>query len=142
MASLNQQRRQRRRQVQRGSERLDLGGLRSGDHTPAEDWWGEDAHLGESISFGCRHADPSDSAGYKIAPQASHPSMTMPDLIWLRRLSGMAVWHAPQAPPTRGTTQSLLRVRRNRSYRVRRGLSTCAAVASRCSRAASRSDWS
>jgi len=41
--------------------------------------------------------------------------MMAPLRIWLRRLSGMEVWQAPQVPPTSGTTTSFARERLRRS---------------------------
>src|SRR5215207_4809774 len=91
VATLDQQPGERRRKIERGGERLYLSWTGPRHDSPAQHRWRKDAHPGECISFGSSHADPLDSEGYRIAPQASHPSMIVPALIWLRRFSGTAV---------------------------------------------------
>ncbi len=115
LAALHQQRRERGGNAERPREPVDHGRIGRRHHHPPEHRRREDAHQREGTLHPGLHADPAGSAGYRIAPHPSQPSMMAPLRIWLRRLRGMEVWQAPQVPPTSGTTTSFARERRRRS---------------------------
>ena len=97
LAPLDQQRRQCLGQRQPLGQRQHQGTVRPSGNDPPQDRRLGGAHHGKLPVMLCHPADRASSGGYRIAPHASHPSITAPLRIWLRRLSGTAVWQAPHA---------------------------------------------